>query len=142
MIDQLRKSWRGSCAVGVEDVDDRIFADGEHQAVGSLSTAELVQIGLELFRLAAQIYCLAEEPALDQNVRVGLTEFVGLAAGISCHTKGVAESEPLVDLRIDPDFAARPRPDAGIERRVETRSGACIGRRWAEGGGKDGGSAA
>lgn len=51
--------------VGVEDVDDGVFADREHQAVGGLSAAELVQVGIELFSLAAQIDGLAEEPSLQ-----------------------------------------------------------------------------
>ena len=37
----------------VEDIDDGILADGEHYAVGGLRAAELVQAGIELFRLAA-----------------------------------------------------------------------------------------
>src|SRR6516162_7966224 len=121
MIDQLKKIVARIVRIfiGVEDVDDGVFADREHQAVGGLGAAELVQVGLELFSLAAQIDRLAEEPSLNQKIGIRLAYFIGFAAGISRRAKGVAEPEPLVDLRIDPDFGARPRPDTGIERYID-----------------------
>jgi len=94
--------------VSVENVDDRIFANRKHQPVGHLGAAELIEVGFELFDIAAQIHGLAEETSLDEKVRRRLAEFVGFAAGIAGDAKGVAEPEPLVDLWIDPDFGARP----------------------------------
>jgi hypothetical protein len=38
--------------VGVEDVDDRIFVDRQHEPVGGLGAAKLVEIGFEFFGLA------------------------------------------------------------------------------------------
>src|SRR5215470_4751535 len=76
--------------IGVENVDDGIFADREHQPVGSLGAAELIEVGIELLRFAAQIYGLAEEPSLDQKVRSRLADFVRFAARIAGDAKGVA----------------------------------------------------
>ena len=101
--------------IGVEDIDDGVFADREHQAIGGLRAAELIEVGFELLRLTAQIYGLAQKSALDQHIRLRPADLVGFAAGVSRHPKGVAEPEALVDLRIDPDFGAPPRPDTGIE---------------------------
>ena len=46
-------------------VDDGIFVDGEHQAVGSLGAGELLEVEFELFRLSLQIDGLAQKPALS-----------------------------------------------------------------------------
>ena len=58
--------------VGVKDIDDGIFADGEHHAVGSLGAAVLVEVGFELFRLSPQFDGLAQKPTLDHNIRLRL----------------------------------------------------------------------
>jgi hypothetical protein len=86
--------------VGVENIDDGIFADREHQAVSGLGATELVQVGLELLGLTAQIYGLAEEAALDKKIRIRLAYFESFAAGISRHAKGVASLPLAAGLRL------------------------------------------
>jgi hypothetical protein len=51
-------------------MNSRRSAEREHQAVGGLGATELVQVGLELFSLTAQIYGLAKKSALDQKIRL------------------------------------------------------------------------
>jgi hypothetical protein len=121
MIDQLKKSLRGSCAYVLVSKMSTIeyLPMVNTKPVGRLGAAELIQVGFELFYPAAQIYGLAKKPSLDQKIRIRFAEFVRFAADVSCDPKGILEPEPLVDFRIDPDFGARPRSDAGIERRVE-----------------------
>jgi hypothetical protein len=45
-----------------------------------LCAAELVEVGVKLFRRSAQIDCLAQERALDDEVRVGLADLIGFPA--------------------------------------------------------------
>jgi len=104
--------------VGVEDVDDGVFAESEHEAVGGLGAAQLVQVGIEFMRFAAQIYRLAEKQSLNQRVGINRAYFVGFAAHVSGHTKCVAEAEPLVDLWIEPQLRAR-RPSTHVRIRQE-----------------------
>jgi hypothetical protein len=64
-----------------------VFSDRKHQAVSGLGAAELVQVGLELLGLTAQIYGLAKEAALDKKIRIHLAYFERFAAGVSRHAK-------------------------------------------------------
>ena len=75
MIDQLRKSFaRVVCVdVGVEDIDDGVFADSEHQVVGSLGAAELVSGRVRAFPSRPPINGLAQKPALHQKIRLSLS---------------------------------------------------------------------
>src|SRR5580658_11230417 len=98
-------------AVRIEEIDDGVFPDREHQPIGALRPRKLVQVGTEPLRLSRQIDRLAEERALNQRVGMHLSDLVRLATGISGDTECVAESEALVDFRIDPEFRARPWPE-------------------------------
>lgn len=61
-LDTIRRKRR-RCS----PMNSRRSADREHQAVGGLGATELVQVGLELFSLTAQIYGLAKKSALDRK---------------------------------------------------------------------------
>jgi hypothetical protein len=101
--------------VGIEDIDDRVFADGEDEAIGGLRAAELVQVRIKLFRLPAQIDGLAQEGSLNQKVGLRLPDLVRFTTGISRDTESVAEPETLVGLRVESEFSSRPRPDTGVK---------------------------
>jgi hypothetical protein len=80
--------------------NDREFADGQYQTVGGFGAAELVQVGIEPFGLAAQIDRLAEEGPRHRIVRRRFADLVGFAADEACHTGCIAETEVLVYLRV------------------------------------------
>ena len=76
---------------------------------------------------AAEIDGLAQEAALDQDIRVDLAQFVGLAARVTGDAKSVAEAEPLIDFGVDPDLATRPWSKAGVERCVKCFAAVGVG---------------
>ena len=120
MIDQLKISLRGSCAfVGVEDIGHRKLSIRQHHSVCSLRATQLIEVWIELLGLTAQIDRLAENATRHLVVRRILADFVRFTAGIARHAKGVAETESLVDLWIDPDFRALPRANPQIQGRIE-----------------------
>src|SRR5580704_71125 len=98
--------------VGVENVGDAEFTDGEHQAVRRLRAAELVGRSIHLFRIAAEIDGLADE--ILGNSRIGHrgADLVGLAARESGDAQRRAQAETLIDLRIDPKLGALPQAHA------------------------------
>ena len=75
--------------------------------------------GSHRFAFAAQIDGLAKNARAQPEIGVGLAELVRLAADIAGDTEAVAQTEALVDFRIDPDFRALPRAEAAVERDVE-----------------------
>ncbi len=62
---------------------DQGFGFSNTFGCGGLRAAELVQVGLELLGLTAQIYGLAKEAALYKKIRIRLAYFESFAAGIS-----------------------------------------------------------
>ena len=89
--------------VGVEKIDDGEFADRQHQAVLRHRTGELVDVGVNLLRFAAEVDGLADEIALHARVRIIRAELVGLAARETGDAVGVGDDQ-------GPDrFPDRPR---------------------------------
>src|SRR6266576_4389944 len=104
--------------VGVEDIDDRQFADSHRHIVGCLRSAELVGAGKDRVAVSCEIEPLAEECPLQTEIRFGLPDLVSFAARKSRRAQGVAQAEPLVDLGIDVERAAIPEAKPGEERQV------------------------
>src|SRR5262249_14185714 len=68
--------------------------------------------------LPAEVDHLPEEEPGHADIGNTGADLVRLAAREPGEAEGVAEPEPLVDFRIDPDLRAFPEADAGIERDV------------------------
>ena len=92
--------------------------DSDDQPVGGLRARELISPCVELLRFTAQVDGLANERARQPRIGIGLSNFVGFAAGESCDSERVGEPKSLVDFRIDPKLGALPQPHAGIKRGV------------------------
>lgn len=122
--------------IGVEHVRDRELSDGQDQAIGSLRAGELVDVGIDLLGLSAEIERLAEEGARNAGVGRCAPYLVSFAAREAGHAKGRAQTEALVDLRIGPELSASPGPKAGVEGHVprlpglvrNEAVGPCVGR--------------
>ena len=123
-------------ARGVEHIRDAEFSCRDDDAVGGLRTGKLVDVGVQLLGVAAEIDGLADEGAGNAEVRIAIADLVGLAAGKARQAERVAQAEALIDLGIDPQLRAVPEPPPEVERDVPglARSigieavGAAIGR--------------
>ncbi len=103
---------------GVEDIGGAELADSQHQAVGRLLAGELVDVGVDFFGGGAEVDGLADEIARHPQVGIVLAELIGLCARKAREPERVAQSESLVDLRVDPDFGSLPGRHPDIERRI------------------------
>src|SRR5262249_5897282 len=103
---------------GVENVGDAEFSDGQDQTIAGLRTAHLVDAGLDLISVAAEIDNLADKGARYPEIRIGVADFIGFAAGESRNAQRVAQSKALIDLRVDPELGAFPQPPPDISRHV------------------------
>ena len=99
--------------VGVEYVGDRETPDPQHQAIGSLRPGELIDVRFQLLRIAAEIDGLANESALHADIRVIGADLVGFRAREAGDAVRVADAEALIDFRIEPEFGAFPKSQAG-----------------------------
>ena len=120
--------------VGVEHVDDGKLAQGDDDMVGGLGAAELVQVGVDLLALAAEVDDLAHEQALQTVVGPGRADLVGLPAREARDPGGVGKPEALVDLGIGPELEvpardARPRTRSGPRSHRLARPGPGSGAR-------------
>ena len=99
-------------AVGVEHINNREFAQRQCDVVGRLGATQ--RVGRRFVRRGGIPQCeyLAREGAIQAEVGRRLADLVGLAAGKSGHSDGVAEAEPLIDFGIDVKRRARPQADA------------------------------
>src|SRR6202521_2839230 len=104
--------------VGVEDIDDREFADSHRHIVGCLRSAELVGAGADRVAISTEVEPLTEERPLQVEIRFGLSDLVSFAARKSRRAQGVAQAEALVELGIDIERAAIPESNPGEERQV------------------------
>src|ERR1700719_3822249 len=104
--------------VGVEDIDDREFADGHRHIVGCLRSAELVGAGADQVAVSSEIEPLTEERPLQTEIRFGLPDLVSFSTRKSRCAQGVAQAEALVDLGIDVERAAIPDSNTGEKRQV------------------------
>ena len=104
--------------VGVEDIDDREFADSHRHIVGCLRSAELVGAGADRVAISSEVEPLTEERPLQAEIRFGLSDLVSFAARKSRRAQGVAQAEALVELGIDIERAAIPESNPGEERQV------------------------
>src|SRR5215467_3464039 len=101
-----------------------------------MRTANLVDTRLNLFAVPAEIEGLSDKTARYPEIRVGAADLIGFAAGESRNAQRVAQSEALVDLRIDPNLRAVPQAPTdigcdvpGLATRVGIQAvGAAIGR--------------
>jgi hypothetical protein len=109
--------------VGVEHVGDREAPDPQHQAIGGLRAGELIDVRLQLLRVAAEIDGLAHESALHADIRIIGAEFVGFRTREAGDAVGVADPKALIDFRIEPEFGAFPESQTGEQRGVRRLSG-------------------
>src|SRR3984893_11750889 len=100
---------------GVENVGDAELANGNHQPVGSLRSRKLVDAGLHFLCLATKVDCLPHKHPRDARIRYRETDLVSFTAGEARDAERAAETESLVDLRVDPELGALPQPQTGIE---------------------------
>src|SRR5579862_329662 len=107
-------AWIVSIFVVVEYVGHAEFADRNHHAVFGLRAAELVEIAVDLFAVAAKVDRLPDERARHARIGHRGTDFVGLTAGESGNSERAAQAKPLIELRIDPELGALPQPHAEI----------------------------
>ena len=105
--------------VGIKNVDDREFSDSNHDAIGGQAIGKLVQAGIEVRGIAPQIDRLAKEDARNAGIRIGGADLVRFTAEVAGDPKGIAETEPLIDLGIDPNFGAVPGAEAPIKGDIE-----------------------
>jgi len=80
-------TWIVRITVRVENIDDAEFADRQDEPVGGLSAGELVQPGLDLRFLPAQIDRLTQEYARNPGIGIGGADLIGFATGESCHAE-------------------------------------------------------
>src|SRR5262249_31663581 len=78
-------------------------------------SGELIDACFNLLLLAAEIDGLAQERARDPRIGRRGADLVGLSARKSGGAERAAQSEALIDLRVDPQFGAVPEPRASIE---------------------------
>src|SRR5208283_5566850 len=103
-------------AIIVEEVDDRIFADGEGQAVGVDRAAEQILSWIDRLAVAAEPDRLAHEIALEAKIGAGMADLVGLGAWKARDAQRVRKAIAFVDLGIDIGLAALPKAHAKIAR--------------------------
>src|SRR5207245_8676210 len=103
---------------GIENVGNAEFSDCQHQAVRGLRTAHLVDARLDLFGVPAEIEGLSDKSARYAEIRVGAADLIGFTASESRNAQRVAQSETLIDLRIDPKLRAFPQPPPDLSRDV------------------------
>ena len=90
--------------VGVEDVGDAEFPHRDDKAVGGLAPGKLIDAGIYLLRLAAEIDSLADECPVNAHVGIIGSYLVSFRARKPGDAERPAEPEPLIKLRIDPEF--------------------------------------
>ena len=105
--------------VVVENVGDAEFPDRYHQAIGRLAPGKLVDAGVNLLRLAAEIDGLPDECTVQARVGIVGSHLVGFPTGKAGDAERAAETKSLIDFRIDPEFRAMPQPQAEIGGGVE-----------------------
>src|SRR5262249_3535984 len=101
--------------VGVENICGAELSDGDDDAVGGLRSRELIDAGIDLLSIPAEVDGLAQEHARNAAIGNGKTDLVGFAAGEARDAKRAAQPKALVDLRIDPKLGALPQLHASIE---------------------------
>ena len=69
-------------------------------------------------RFTSKINGLSEKSARYARGGIVASNFVGFTTRKSCDPECVAKPEPLIDFRINPQFAAGPEPGADVERRI------------------------
>ena len=132
MTDQFRKSTRGSWAYWL--VSKRSTTANlptvKGEVSGRMRTSQDVRrrFGDGLWRVGVERDHLPDEGARQTKIGNVSAELVRLPAGEARRTDGVAETEPLVDLGIEPELGAGPEPSAGIERQVERLLGGFRGQ--------------
>ncbi len=99
----------------VEHVGHREFSEGDDNAIAGLAPAKLVQVGVDVLDVAAEVDGLAEEEARQLGIGRRLADLVGLTARKAGNAERIAEPETLVELAIDPGLAAVPQPSTEID---------------------------
>src|SRR4030095_10008704 len=74
--------------------------------------------GCDFLRLATEIDHLPEEEAGHADIGNAGANLVRFPARESGEAEGVAEPEPLIDFRVDPELGSLPESNAGIERDI------------------------
>ena len=118
---QLRKSRRGSCEnalLSKKSITDILPAVMVKREISCLPPSWLVVLHGLLF--ATQTEGLPQVNARHIETRRREVGFLRLAVGKTSNTKGVAETKPLHQLRINVDLSAVPRAKAD-ERRCSGR---------------------
>src|SRR4051794_6152357 len=103
----------------IKHVSDAELADREHQSVGAARSCKLIDVAFHLFGFAWKVDRLADEISREPRIGNGSPHLVGFTTGKAGDAQRAAEAKALVDLRVDPEFSARPEPEARIERDVE-----------------------
>src|SRR5262249_30067632 len=102
----------------VEDIGDVEFSNCNDHPVSGLLPREPVDVIVDFFAFAAEVYGLPHEHALNSSVGEGRDELVGFAAGKARYAERTAEPKALLNFRIDPEFRARPELQPGVEREI------------------------
>ena len=89
-------------AVGIEDIDYRPFPHRHDHPIGGLPAGELVEPGLDVCYLAAEVNRLPDEEPGQLEIRGGGTDLVGFPAREARHAKRIGEPKALIDFWVDP----------------------------------------
>ena len=104
--------------VGVEYVGYGELAQCQHEPIRHLRAAQLVGSSVDLLASTAEVDCIAHEIARDAGIRDRLSEFIGFPARVSGDAERIAQSETLIDFRVDPQLRSLPEPHPEVERNV------------------------
>src|SRR5882724_383483 len=106
-------------SVGVENVVGAKPSHRQYEPVRVARTGKLIDVGIDLLDLAAEIDGLTKKGALNPCIGIRRAKLVGFAAQKAGGAVGVAETEALIDLGIGPELGALPELHPGKERGVE-----------------------
>src|SRR5207302_7000601 len=94
------------------------FSERDNQAIRRVRFGKLIEGGIGLLCLAAQIDRLAQKHLLQPRIRDRSADLESCAGRETGDTLGRAQTKALIDFRVEPDFGALPEFDAQTQRRV------------------------
>ena len=101
--------------IHIKDIRHTELTDGDDWSVCRLRSCEFVEVSFDLFRISTQINCLPQEETRYPRIRHGGTNLISLTAWESGYAERAAQTEALINLRIDPQLGALPQPKTSVE---------------------------
>ena len=99
----------------IEYVEDVELTYRKHQAVCRRRAGELIEVGINLLGVAAEIDRLPDEIALQTRVGISRPDLKSLTARKSGYSVCIREAEALIELRTDPQLGTLPQSYADVE---------------------------